>query len=507
MVASDASVDWVINPEFSEHTPDYSITIVEVNPRVENAKTRFRWLTIAYEILSDADTRRFWHRRMQRRHDPVRYGYARIKPVAKSSFKGKGRQSTPASTPKAAVPRTPSPAGSSEDTDSSDGDPEDVDELPQAPNEGIWKELCRLYGLSYTDDDAYTYLKLVFPDIGGSDLSILHVAFALIQEGQCLRVPWEPMPPSHDPSAPTSYLRELPKSWGVEDGVNFMHATHPYLLPSIRKFGLRCGRRGEGAGCKWNHRQIYTFKTRRPAYSCYMQKACIKLHFPDGRPGFIEKHFIVFVGIGGLGHWPYARKVQRRPNWKSQFVFRPGQYKPLWLEFIPVRADEDLPIPSFTPSVLSESDNKDKRNIKRWVQKETRARILFYDLLRDKSVQERETPMPESTPNWYKEQHAEDVVKQPSGRNRPVVPPWRQGREAASSSRGYSPDRSRSAQDTWKADDDSDDDWGMWWTDRPKADDPPWKQARRAAQARCQEQSSSSSSKGDSKQRWSGGQR
>ena len=107
----------------------------------------------------------------------------------------------------------------------------------------------------------------------------------------------------------------------------------------------------------------------------------------------------------------------------------------------------------------------------------------------DKSVQEREAPMLESTPNWYKTSlksqgpNAKDEAQQPSGRNRPDVPPWRQHQEAASSSRGYSPDRSRSARDNRHVADEDD----SWWTDRHRSDPvPPWRQERSNSPARRQ---------------------
>ena len=42
------------------------IGICEMNPAAEYGSNRFRWINNAYEILGKEETRRFWHRYLQR---------------------------------------------------------------------------------------------------------------------------------------------------------------------------------------------------------------------------------------------------------------------------------------------------------------------------------------------------------------------------------------------------------------------------------------------------------
>ena len=208
---------------------------------------------------------------------------------------------------------------------------------------------------------------------------------------------------------------------------------------------------------------LFRSKHRRAAYATYLKEAVLKINlpsginYPHGLGRFIEKHFCVFIGIGGLGTWPYARKVQRTPNYRSQFLFRPGTFKPMWLEFIPVKGSDQTCVPCFTPSTLCEREKLDGRIIRRWRNKEERAKILLYEIANDSSVAPRETPFTDSVPNWYSgiHDHKEESKgqrSQPStswsqenpspfrhrSPTRSPTPPWRHGREQASSSRDWS---------------------------------------------------------------------
>ena len=370
-----------------------------------------------------------------------------------------------------------------------------------------------MYDLGVDDDncDANTYLRMCFPNIGGADLATVHVALAMVKEGQCVRLPWDAMPPQADPDGPVSIVREVPISWGTQDGINFFHASHPYFLPSIRKKDLRCSKKGVGAGCDPRFRLLYAFKNRRAAYASYLMPAILPLSFPNNERGGIEKHFQLFIGIGGLGRWPYAQKFQRSPNWRSQFAFRPGTFKPMWIELIPVvikdRAGE-IPIPSFTPSERSGRAGLDGTTVRRWKNKEKRALdILIFDINEDYSVKAHENPAAEKVPNWYKggpeaqrqlalsqrpqpRPSSSHLPREPSGRSadraRSVTPPWR--RDRARPSWDQPVDRNRS---NWN--------WNRGWEedDRSRSD---------RDQARSNRSAHPSSSSASSWQNWSGWQ-
>ena len=454
---------------------------------------------------------------MQRIENPERYGYVVARPRAKPVPKREPR----AREPEPAQPESEPTPGVAAGGDLVDSDPEDAHPVPEGGESSDedddeaafsmpgrartlghdWGIFRALYEVA-EEDDVSTFVKLILHNVHGSDISIIAVALSMVADGECVRIPWEPMPPFDEPNGPSSYVRQLPANWGTGDGVNFFHATHPFLLPSIRKNGLRCAKKGVGAGCGPKQRYLYTFKHRRAAYATYLMPAEIKIFLP-GKQGSITKYFCVFIGVAGLGAWPYARKLVRTPNYRSQFLFRPGTFKPLWIELVPVKRPTDVPgdsvsgnsVPSFIPSVFSAEERHGSQTVRRWRNKEKRARILIYKIAADFSVDVRETQFTDSVPNWYNRgsfeskgqrkgqesqsssswshdnstpwrqasEPARDGYTEREGEpSQEDLPPWRRNRgQADSSSRSDPPDRSRSGwgwswetgwNDTWRDD-------------------------------------------------------
>ena len=396
------------------------IGICEMNPAAEYASNRFRWINNAYEILSKEETRRFWHRYVQRQENPDKYGYhrKRVAPKAKTRPKAKAApeaeagvsRTTPAEAEKskttpaeaeAELPGSPV-SGDDDEVEPSEGDSENSDVVPECPDGPEWDDFCRHHRLD-PGHDIHPFLDMVHPCEGGNEKIILGLAFAMVKKGQSVRIPFNPLPPQDNPHAPTSWLRAIPEEWAVEDGVQYLRCTKLYNLPSIMEHGLKCGPRGYGAGCPPNHRHLYTFKNRKAALACYAEKQCLRIQIPDLPGAFIDKYFIVWIGVGMARAWDRPKKIARKSK-RHQFAFRKKTFIPLWVEYVPVEGANEL-IPDYKPTDMSVKAGRgeDKRHMKRWRQKEERAYTLIYEVDDDLVPQEKAAKPIESTPNWWKE--------------------------------------------------------------------------------------------------------
>ena len=337
---------------------------------------------------------------------------------------------------------------------------------------------------------------------------ILALAFAMVKQGQCIRVPFVPLPPQDEPDAPRSWIRAVPDRWGIADGVQYMHCTDLYRLPSIMKYGLRCGPRGYGAGCPENHRYLYTFKSRKAALDCYATASCLRIQLPDQRDVFSDKYFQVWIGVGTAGEWERPKKIARKKRGKNQFAFRPGTYTPLWVEYVPVDGPLEL-IPDFVPSVLSTHAGREVRHIKRWRQKEKRAMTLIYDIDNDLVPQPKSEKPIEATPNWWKESQEKQKPKRTwdsidwdsnwkyQESNWKEKDPWTDWKDEnsgwqQSSKASSSKDKDWRAAE-WKSDSPRAKDWKASWSasasssqgwqgDRVRSPSPPWRKSKPAVE-------------------------
>jgi hypothetical protein len=164
-----------------------------------------------------------------------------------------------------------------------------------------------------------------------SDLIVAVEAMATCTDDKLVRLPWDPVLNMENPREGLKVSRQVPETYGVQDGLNYFHAIDAFCLPSIKSNGLEPSLEG-AQSC--GERYLYTLKKRGWALESYGKKRNIP--FRTNLDGDIAwREFQVVIGIGSLIPHPHHSKKVPRSNGRHQFLFLKGTYKPMWVEFRP----------------------------------------------------------------------------------------------------------------------------------------------------------------------------
>jgi len=321
--------------------------------------------------------------------------------------------------------------------------------------------------------NTFDFLSLVWPDALTSEIHAIEIALQLAVEGQCVRVPWVPIPDNDCPEDQPRITRQVPPSYGVAESLNFYHGTPVFNLPGVREHGLAPSDHGAGSSTP----MLYTCKTRTAPLHTYSRHQELPI-FQIDKKKVMSKYFCCVLGIGSLSQWPHAKKVPRRKY--NQFLHKPNMYQVMWVEFI---CCDSVSYDRVTDPSLYSNRKKDARRVKRI------AEAMIYPFEQDKVGQAPPKRVKLCQANLPGVSHNESVL--PQGRSKqedavedassvPTPEPVRE-RSKASSHLGSAPSVPRSAHGHHAASSASSSHRPVAIGARAPSSPPPWRSNKRAS--------------------------